>query len=394
MMKLEDRFLEYVRIDTQSDEHSHTTPSTEKQLNLAKVLSEQLKELGLEPFIKEGTVYAKVEGTGSPVGFIAHMDTASELSGKDVKPRIIRKYDGGRISLNDQYSMEPSSFPALSNVLGDDIVVTDGTTLLGADDKAGIAIIMDSLEHIIKSGKEHRTLYIAFTPDEEIGRGTDHFDLDWFRPDYAYTVDGDAIDHVDYETFNAAVANITIHGVSIHPGEAKGKMVNAGRILADILSDLPQSQAPETTEGHEGFYHLTEMGGTVDHAQASVLIRDHDSKMFETRKDYIRKLADAYSVVYPGHIDVKVHDQYHNLANYITDSRCLDDAKGAIEENGLTPISVPVRGGTDGAMLAEKGLPTPNLGTGSWNHHGRYEFASLDKMRKMAQIVETIMEGK
>lgn len=393
-MELKDRFLQYVKIDTQSDENSDTTPSTKKQLVLADLLEKQLKELGLEAFQKEGTVYGKLEGNGDPAGFIAHMDTATELSGKDVKPRIIPGYDGSTIILNEQYSMDPARFAALSKVIGDDLIVTDGTTLLGGDDKAGIAIIMSALEALIQSGKPHRTLFIAFTPDEEIGRGTIKFDLNWFDPPYAYTVDGDNIDQVDHETFNAASAKVEITGAAIHPGEAKGKMVNAGRIAADIASRLPESMAPETTEGREGFFHLTHLEGNVDHASLEVIIRDHDKEKFTAKKEWMDALLKTYALRYPGRIHYEICDQYHNLQDFIKDPACIEEARKAIESVGLTPCSVPVRGGTDGAMLAEKGLPAPNLGTGSWNHHGRYEFASINKMETMRKIVMRLMEEK
>lgn len=393
-MDLKDRFLEYVRIDTQSDDNSQTTPSTRKQLVLADLLESQLKQLGLEAFQKQGTVYARLEGYGDPVGFIAHMDTATELSGKDVRPRIIPKYDGGTIQLNEQYSMDPARFAVLEKVIGDDLIVTDGTTLLGGDDKAGIAIIMSALEQIVKTGVPHRTLWIAFTPDEEIGRGTDHFDLDWFKPPYAYTVDGDNVDQVDYETFNAASARVNISGTSIHPGEAKGKMVNAGRIAAAIASQLPESMAPETTEGREGFFHLTHIEGTVDQARLEVIIRDHDKTSFEARKQWMDAMLHTFVLRWPGHVDYEIHDQYHNLHDFIQDPACIESARKAIEHIGLIPCSVPVRGGTDGAMLGEKGLPAPNLGTGSWNHHGRFEFASIQKMETMRDIVMQLMEEK
>lgn len=400
-MSLTDRFLRYVGVDTQSDHTSDTVPSTPGQCELAQILKQELAELGIEHTCGNGVVYAHLPATGpgrgEPVGFLAHMDTAEELTGRNVRPRIIPSYDGGIIRLNDTVSMAPSEFPALSQVIGDDLIVTDGTTLLGGDDKAGVAAIMQALDEIRQ--EDHRELYAAFTTDEEIGRGADHFDLEQFPAAWAWTVDGDAVNQVDWETFNAACADLTVHGVAIHPGEAKGKMVNAVQIAADIAAAFPADETPAETEGRQGFWHLTELAGTVEEAHAIWIIRDHDTEKFEERKAFVQDLVSRFETKHPGCLDLRIHDQYLNMARFAPvtqngEPEAVREAREAVAALGLKPESVPVRGGTDGAMLSAKGLFTPNLGTGSWNHHGRYEFASVQKMETMKNIVKTLMKGR
>ncbi|WP_304963899.1 peptidase T [uncultured Dubosiella sp.] len=399
-MSAADKLLNYVTFDTQSDENSETTPSTEKQRKLARALVKECQALGMDEVReKDGTVYATLEANTSeprtPIGFVAHMDTASELSGANVKARRVERYDGGVIALNEQYAMDPATFPALKKVVGDDLIVTDGTTLLGADDKAGIAIIMQALEEIIRDDAPHGQIAVAFTPDEEIGRGVDHFDLSLFPVEYAYTVDGDRIDAVDYETFNAAQATVSIQGTSIHPGDAKDRMVNAALLAVEFASMLPEDQTPAKTEGREGFYHLVSMEGVCESATLTYILREHDAEKFEKQIETIERVRDTLNEKYGDRIEVAVRRQYANMKDYMKgDMRAVERARKAIEKAGLEPVSIAVRGGTDGAMLTQRGLICPNLGTGSYNHHGRFEFASVQQMDRMVRIVRDIVEGE
>lgn len=399
-MSAADKLLNYVTFDTQSDENSETTPSTEKQRKLARALVKECQALGMDEVReKDGTVYATLEANTSeprtPIGFVAHMDTASELSGANVKARRVERYDGGVIALNEQYAMDPATFPALKKVVGDDLIVTDGTTLLGADDKAGIAIIMQALEEIIRDDAPHGRIAVAFTPDEEIGRGVDHFDLSLFPVEYAYTVDGDRIDAVDYETFNAAQATVSIQGTSIHPGDAKDRMVNAALLAVEFASMLPEDQTPAKTEGREGFYHLVSMEGECESATLTYILREHDAEKFEKQIETIERVRDTLNEKYGDRIEVEVRRQYANMKDYMKgDMRAVERARKAIEKAGLEPVSIAVRGGTDGAMLTQRGLICPNLGTGSYNHHGRFEFASIQQMDRMVRIVRDIVEGE
>lgn len=399
IMAIQDKFLKYVSFDTQSDASSPTAPSTAKQLELAKELVKELNTLGLEDvsLSKEGVVMAFLPATDpsltTTIGFISHMDTASELSGKDVKPRIIEQYDGGTIHLNEEYSMNPQDFPELASVVGDSIIVTDGTTLLGNDDKAGIAIIMEMLEQLVNEKPKHGPIRIAFTPDEEVGRGVENFDLQAFPCDFAYTVDGGLVNEICYETFNAASARVKFHGKSIHPGSAKNRMINAADVAMHFASLLPQEQRPQHTEGREGFFHLSSMEGRVGYAVLDYIVRDHDLNRFEWRKQFIQQCADLINSQYGPVCEVELQDQYFNMAQFMHgDDRAIQRAKQAIAKAGLVPETNPVRGGTDGAALSQKGLFTPNLGTGGGNGHGRYEFASIDKMNKMVEIVRNIVE--
>lgn len=396
-MKAADRFLKYVTYNTQSDPESKSAPSTAKQLILAEELKKELENLGMENVIltEHGVVYATLPATDESkpaVGFISHMDTAGELSGKDVHPRIIQDWDGETIVLNDEYSMAPEDFPELRSVIGDSIIVTDGTTLLGNDDKAGIAIIIQALDELIHSELPHGKVMVSFTPDEEIGRGVENFDLDEFKVDFAYTVDGGLVNEIDYETFNAAQAELVIHGKSIHPGSAKNQMVNAAEIGCRFAAAMPEWMTPEHTSGREGFIHLISIEGECEKARLIFIIRDHDKKLFEEKKELIRKTVDAFGVLYPGRIELKISDQYENMKNYAdADLATVHKAERAIDAEGLKPQSAPVRGGTDGAVLSARGLFCPNLGTGGGNCHGRYEFASIDKMDQMVRILKNIV---
>ena len=399
-MSVTDKFLDYVSLDTQSDETSTTAPSTKKQLVLARKLEEELKQIGVSnvELSEYGVVYGEIPATqgfqGDAIGLISHMDTASELSGASVHPQRISKYDGGTIALGKDYSMNPEMFPSLKEVIGDDILVTDGTTLLGADDKAGCAIIMETLEQLIQSGKPHGKVMVAFTPDEEIGRGVAHFDLNRFPVDYAYTVDGAEIENVDYQTFNAAMAEIQFKGQAIHPGSAKGKMVNAAAVAVQFASMLPQWARPEFTEGTEGFIHLLEVKGDCDQASLQYIIRDHNREKFEQKKQLMKDITNVINEMWPDCATITMRDQYSNLEDAMHgDMRAVERAKAALKACGITPKSDPIRGGTDGASLTWKGLITPNLGTGGNNFHGRYEFVSIQKMEKMTDVLLHLLKG-
>ena len=400
-MNVLDKFLRYVKIDTESDPYSETSPSTEKQKDLSMLLVKELSEMGLNAFMcKDGYVYSKIEKNTDKakysIGFIAHVDTSSDAPGTNVNPRIIKQYDGKTIILNDVYQMSPKEFPNLLEVIGDDLVVTDGNTLLGADDKAGVAEIMQAVQDILNDKDLlHGDIYIAFTPDEEIGRGTDHFNLEVFTPDFAYTFDGGRVGSIESENFNAAAALVTITGKSIHPGTAKDKMVNAQKVAIEFNSLLP-NEAPENTSGYEGFYHLTSSNGSVESATLEYIIRDFDWDNFQKRKEIFEtiknKLNKKYN--YPV-IEVKLRDQYYNMALKLKGKEyILDIAKNAITKAGVTPIFQPIRGGTDGAMLTYKGLTTPNLGMGGYNYHGRYEYVSINQMEKAVEIIKNIVRVK
>jgi tripeptide aminopeptidase len=400
-MNVLDKFLRYVKIDTESDPYSETSPSTEKQKDLSMLLVKELSEMGLNAFMcKDGYVYSKIEKNTDKakysIGFIAHVDTSSDAPGTNVNPRIIKQYDGKTIILNDVYQMSPKEFPNLLEVIGDDLVVTDGNTLLGADDKAGVAEIMQAVQDILNDKDLlHGDIYIAFTPDEEIGRGTDHFNLEVFTPDFAYTFDGGRVGSIESENFNAAAALVTITGKSIHPGTAKDKMVNAQKVAIEFNSLLP-NEAPENTSGYEGFYHLTSSNGSVESATLEYIIRDFDWDNFQKRKEIFEtiknKLNKKYN--YPV-VEVKLRDQYYNMALKLKGKEyILDIAKNAITKAGVTPIFQPIRGGTDGAMLTYKGLTTPNLGMGGYNYHGRYEYVSINQMEKAVEIIKNIVRVK
>lgn len=398
-MSVKERLVRYVSYDTQSDETSLSVPSTAKQLVLADALKDECMAMGFDSVERDefGVVYAVLEATApnlDSVGFISHMDTALEMSGANIKWRQIWSYDGKDIVLNQDWVMNPSMFETLNDSIGHDLIVTDGTTLLGADDKAGIAIIMQSLEEVISEKKPHGKIFVAFTPDEEIGRGVDHFDLERFCPKYAYTVDGDRPDSIDYETFNAAKAIVTFKGNAIHPGSAKGKMVNAALLAGQFMSMMPKDMVPEKTEGYEGFYHLLEMKGECENASLYYLIRNHDMELFENQKQEMIHLVDSINEKYPDSTTIVITDQYYNLSSFMKgDTSTVDLAKRAIEQAGMKSVSIPIRGGTDGAMLSAKGLICPNLGTGSYNHHSRFEYADIEQMETLVKVVKNIIYG-
>lgn len=391
------RFLRYVRVDTQSDENSPTCPSTAKQLNLTKMLQQELAELGIESEIDEfGVLYAKLPGESNldPIGLNSHVDTALECSGKDVKPQVIECYDGGVIELGHGYSMSPEQFPNLAKYKGQSLVVTSGDTLLGADDKAGVAIIMSVLAYFVAHPEiKHHPICVCFTPDEEIGRGPDHFDAKKFGAKYAYTVDGDTPYDIAYETFNAASATVKIQGKAIHPGEAKGKLINAQTVAMAFDRALPEKQRPEFTEGHEGFNHLVGMEGSVEEATLHYILRNHDkTKLAQQKEDFAKAKSDVEQA-YPGaKIELTITDSYRNMKEVLdVHPEALEKAREAFRKLGLTPTSKPIRGGTDGATFSFKGCPTPNLGTGSYNHHGRFEYLSVSEFETMIEIVKTIL---
>lgn len=386
--------MHYVSFDTQSDPASSTSPSTEKQKLLGQALAEELRGLGLEDAQMDeyGCVYAHLPATpgreNEPcLGLIAHMDTSDGASGANIKPQIVR-YTGGDLTLNAEkgIAMEVSRFPFLEQLAGQELIVTDGTTLLGADDKAGVAEIVSTVEHLLKHPElAHGPVAVAFTPDEEVGRGTEHFGLERFGAKWAYTVDGGALGELSYENFNAAGARVTVHGLNIHPGAAKDKMKNALLIAVEFINLLPAAETPAHTQGREGFFHVNHMAADETTAKVSLIVRDHDRQKFEDRKRLLRAAADWLNLRYgAGTVEVDISDSYYNMREAMEDHmELIDRARAAMGRAGVTPVEIPIRGGTDGAMLTAMGLPCPNLSTGGYNCHGVYEFlpaAALDKM--------------
>ena len=395
-----EKFLRYVKIDTQSSETANTFPSTEKQKDLGRLLYEELNKMGAKDvFFDEnfGYVYAKIPATGDwtgekTLGLLAHMDTSPETSGKNVNPRIVENYNGEEIILNKEQNvvLSPVQFPELTNYIGKQLIVTDGTTLLGADDKAGVAEIMAMAEILLTdSSYSHGEISICFTPDEEIGAGVDHIDLQRFAADYAYTVDGGQIGELEYENFNAASAIVKIKGRTVHPGEAKGKMLHAGLVAMEFENMLPKEQKPEYTSGYEGFYHLTQMSGTVEEAALNYIIRDHDRKRFEEKKKIVEQTAVFLNQKYGPIVEVKINASYYNMREIIEPDFLflVENAKRAMEEVGITPIIQPIRGGTDGARLSFMGVPCPNICTGGHNYHGRYEYCCVESMEAIVKLL-------
>ena len=398
-MKLIDRFLEYVKFDTQSDELTNLTPSTPGQMIFARFLRDELERLGLEEITLDDNGYlmatlpANVAGDIPTVGFIAHLDTSPDMSGRHVSPRIVQQYDGGDITLNAKGNivLSPREFPELTSYTGQDLIVTDGTTLLGADDKAGVAEIISAVEYLMEHPEiKHGKVRIAFNPDEEIGRGAHKFDVEAFAADWAYTMDGGEVGELEYENFNAAVAKVTFKGRNVHPGYAKHKMVNSMRIANQFVIMLPRWETPEHTEGYEGFYHLVGMEGTVEQSSLTYIIRDHDRDRFERRKKELEHLTRKINNEFPGFCTLEINDQYYNMREKIEPvMHIIDIAQKAMVDAGVTPKVQPIRGGTDGAQLSFKGLPCPNIFAGGLNFHGRYEFVPIPSMEKaMAVIVE------
>lgn len=396
------RFIRYARIQTQSDNKSTTCPSSVGQMELARVIIGDLLEIGCTEVSldRNGYVMATLASNvtkGTPtIGFIAHLDTSPDYSGKDVQPRIIKGYAGDDILLDPQASvrLSPAEFPELLNYTGQDLIVTDGTTLLGADDKAGITEIIEAMNYLnLHPEILHGKIRIGFTPDEEIGRGADLFDVKKFNADFAYTIDGGPIGELEYENFNAAVAVIMIQGRNVHPGTAKGKMINALQIAVDLHSMFPVNDRPEKTEGYEGFFHLSHIEGTVEKARMDYIIRDHDFERFIERKNLLAEIAADLNKKYPaGTVKAVVRDQYFNMKEKIMPVyHIIDLAAQAIRQAGVEPLIIPIRGGTDGSKLSYMGLPTPNLFTGGHNYHGRFEFIPVQSMKKAIEVIVNIV---
>lgn len=400
-MDIVERFLNYVSFDTQSAEDSQSVPSTAKQLDFAKYLKEELKNEGFEDVEMDdmGYVYATLKSNVKKevptIGFISHYDTSPDCSGKDVKPRIIKNYDGKDIELSPGIISSTKKFPELLQHVGEDLIVTDGHTLLGADDKAGIAEIVQAMCWL-RDHKEipHGDIRMGFNPDEEIGMGAHHFDVEKFGCEWAYTMDGGDLGDLEFENFNAASAKISIKGVSVHPGYAKGKMVNANRVAAEFAAMLPADETPETTEGYEGFYHLLGIESNIENAKLSYIIRDHDREKFEERKDFIKKCVDEMNKKYgEGTVVADVKDQYYNMKEMIDPKmHVVDIVLKAMQDSNVPPKVEPIRGGTDGAQLSFKGLPCPNIFAGGVNFHGPYEFVSIQVMEKAMQVIVKICE--
>lgn len=396
-MELKERFLKYVAIDTQSSEESETFPSTGKQWTLLNLLVEEMKALGLtEVSIDKygyamGTIPAS-EGCGNApvIGFLAHVDTSPDMSGENVRPRIIDNYDGSDIVLNNALTMRVADFPELKNFVGHTLIHTDGTTLLGADDKAGVAEIMTAAEYLLAHPEiRHGKIRIGFTPDEEIGRGVDFFDVKAFGADFAYTMDGGYEGELEYENFNAASAKISIQGRNVHPGYAKNKMINAIEVACELNSLIPATERPQYTEGYEGFYHCVGLNGTVEQATISYIIRDHDADKFEQKKVWMWSIVDLLKKKYGEQVlTLTLKDQYYNMRKMVEPHpQVIELAKKAMTEAGVAPIVRPIRGGTDGARLSFMGLPCPNIFAGGMNFHGKFEYCSLDSMQRAMQVI-------
>ncbi len=393
-MTVSERFLKYVSFNTRSNEESETCPSTEGQLTLGKALVEEMLAMGIQDAYmdEDGYVYGTVPGDPRlpTIGLIAHMDTSPDASGENIKAKVVT-YEGGDICLNEEKGiyLRPADYESLQNHIGKHLIVTDGTTLLGADDKAGIAEILTSAEHLLKVKSIHATLKIGFTPDEEIGRGADRFRVKDFGADYAYTVDGGALGELEYENFNAASAVVKFHGLNIHPGSAKNKMVNAQLLAMEFQGMLPANQRPETTEGYEGFILLTDMEGSVEEAKLSYILRDHDLQKLQEKKKVMESAANFLNEKYgQGRVEVTIKDSYFNMKKHIEPCMYIvERAKNAMETAGVTPKIVPIRGGTDGARLSYEGLPCPNLCTGGENYHGRFEYIPVEDMEACTQVL-------
>lgn len=401
-MTVSERFLKYVAYPTMSVDESTTVPTTAKQLVLGKALVEELLELGLSDahIDDKGYIYATLPANTdkdiNTIGFIAHMDTSSAASDENIKTSVV-KYEGGDILLNAEQNiyMKIADYPYLDKYIGEHLIVTDGTTLLGADDKAGIAEIMTMLEKLIQSGDEHGTIKIGFTPDEEVGRGADYFDVEKFAADYAYTVDGGALGELEYENFNASGATVTVHGVSIHPGSAKNKMKNAVTMAMEFNALLPALEVPERTEGYEGFHNLHKMSGETELATMQYIIRDHDKNKVAEKKQQFLKAAEEMNRIYgEGTVEVELRDSYFNMKEIIENHMyIIERAKKAMIDTGIKPNIVPIRGGTDGARLSFLGLPCPNLCTGGENFHSRFEFVSIESMEKITDLLVCIIKN-
>ena len=401
-MNIVDRFIKYAKIDTESDENNSETPSTKKQFDLARVVEQEMKEMGLEDISLDDKCYlmatlpANCDKDLPTIGFIAHFDTSPDMSGKNVNPQIVEDYDGKDILLNKEENivMSPNDFPELLDYVGEDLIVTDGTTLLGADDKAGIAEIMNAMQYLIDHPEiKHGKIRIGFTPDEEIGRGADHFDVEKFGAEWAYTMDGSVLGELEYENFNAAAAKIAIQGRNVHPGYAKDKMINALHVANELVGMLPVNERPEYTTGYEGFFHLIEMSGSVDEASVAYIIRDHDHDLFERRKEQMQQAVDFLNTKYPDVLKLEMRDQYYNMREKVEPVKHIVDlAFRAMEALDIKPIVKPIRGGTDGARLSYMGLPCPNVFAGGVNFHGRFEFLPINSLKKASEVVVKIAQ--
>lgn len=401
-MTVVDRFLKYVTFATQSDEESGITPSTSGQRVFAEALVKELEALGLEEISLDDNSYlmatlpSNMEDKEVPtIGFISHLDTSPDMSGEGVKPRIV-SYAGGDIVLNEAENivLSPRMFPEMEQYIGQDLIVTEGTTLLGADDKAGVAAIISAVAYLKEHPEiKHGKIRIGFTPDEEIGAGADHFDVEKFGCEFAYTVDGGEIGELEYENFNAAAAKVVFSGRNVHPGTAKDKMVNASLLAVEFASMLPADQRPETTEGYEGFFHLTTMVGSVEQAVLQYIVRDHSRELFEQKKQLLEQITAQLNKKYPGMVSLEMHDQYYNMREIVEPKKYIVDlASEAMEAVGVKPQIKPIRGGTDGARLSFMGLPCPNLFTGGHNFHGRYEYIPIPSLQKSMETVVKIVE--
>ena len=401
-MNIVERFINYAKVDTEADENNLQTPSTQKQFDLARIVEKEMIEMGLtdvnldENCYLMGTLPANTDKEVPTIGFIAHFDTSPDMSGKDVKPRIVENYDGKDITLNAEQDiiLSPNDFPELLKFVGDDLIVTDGTTLLGADDKAGIASILNAMQYLIDNPQiKHGDIRIGFTPDEEIGRGADKFDVEKFDAEWAYTIDGSEIGELEYENFNAAAAKITVQGRNVHPGYSKNKMINALHVVNELIDLLPHNERPEYTEKYEGFFHLIGIEGTVDEAAVSFIIRDHSMEIFERRKKQMEQAVAFLNDRYDNRLTLEMRDQYYNMREKIEPvMHIIDVAHKAMTEVGVEPIVKPIRGGTDGARLSYMGLPCPNIFAGGMNFHGRYEFLPIRALKKSSEVVAKIAE--
>ncbi|THD65832.1 peptidase T [Robertkochia marina] len=402
MKNIKDRFISYVTIDTQSDPDSETTPSTKKQWDLANKLADELREMGMEDVTIDEHAYimatlpSNVDHEVPVIGFIAHFDTTPDYSGTHVKPQIIENYDGGDIRLDKEGEMilSPDYFEDLKLYKGQTLITTDGTTLLGADDKAGITEIMSAMEYLLEHPEiKHGSIRVGFTPDEEIGRGAHKFDVEKFGADWAYTMDGSQIGELEYENFNAAGASIRFKGKSVHPGYAKGKMKNSVLFAHEFLAALPENEVPQKTSGREGFFHFYEINGDVEHTEVKGIIRDHDKDLFEGRKNLLKKIIDDLNSKYGAVATLEIKDQYFNMKEKVEPvMHIVDIAEQAMKAIGITPIIKPIRGGTDGSQLSYMGLPCPNIFAGGHNFHGPYEYVPLESMEKATEVIVKIAE--
>ncbi|EPH12661.1 peptidase T [Facklamia hominis] len=399
--EVKERFIRYAKINTRSDETSETIPSTERQFDLLNLLVEELQAMGMEEVelnpsnaFVTATLPANCQTTAPSIGFISHVDTA-DFNSEEVNPQIHSDYQGQVISLNDHVDLSPEEFPSLLNYKGQTLITTDGTTLLGADDKSGIAEIMTAMDYLIKHPEiKHGKVRVAFGPDEEIGRGADHFDAEGFGVDFAYTMDGGPVGELQYESFNAAQAVLKIQGKNIHPGTAKGKMINAVMIASEFIQALPSKEAPEYTEGREGFYHVLQVQGTVDEAMVQLIIRDFDREQFQARKDQVTAIVDQINQAYDHPVvELRMKDEYYNMAEVIKkDMTPVDLAQKAMESLDIPVDIKAIRGGTDGSKISFMGIPTPNIFAGGENMHGRYEYVAVESMIKAAQVIIKIVE--